>query len=277
MQDEIQNKIQLSDTLSQLRTANELIIKSKDDQIAQLSAQLEGIKGTQNIKDFRAEAAQINSALLSQIRLLCQKLIKAEPLCETSTTVCEQIEKARSELDHAEETISEYLEWQDSEEGKAANLPQICETYKNILFTEWETQVMKAERAASRCKIIATNMIDLVNDTLYLASMISQCTPGSITTANMVEQTSYHDLEEQRKLITGVNTLTSEAYWSFLIKPHTQRTALKCLTDALGCLIPDIQDATYEAQLTSRLRTPPEVEPMLAICQHRSKGKKITE
>ena len=272
-----QNAIQLSNTLSQLRTANELMIKSKDERIAQLSAQLEGIKGTQNVKDFRAEATQINSALLSQIRLLCRQLIKAETLCETSTAVCEQIEKTRGELDHAEETISEYLEWQDSEEGKAANLPQICETYKNILFTEWETQVMKAERAASRCKIIATNMIDLVNDTLYLANMISQCTPGSITTANMVEQTSYHDLEEQRKLITGVNTLTSEAYWSFLIKPHTQRTALKCLTDALGCLIPDIQDATYDAQLTSRLNTPPEVEPMLAICQQRSKGKKTAE
>ena len=136
---------------------------------------------------------------------------------------------------------------------------------------------MKAERAASRCKIIASNMIDLVNDTLYLANMISKCTPGSITTADMLEQASYHGLEEQRKLITGVNTLTSEAYWLFLVKPHTQRSALKCLTNALGCLIPDIQDATYDAQLTSRLNTPPEVEPMLAICQLRSKGKEPTE
>ena len=93
----------------------------------------------------------------------------------------------------------------------------------------------------------------------------------------MIEQTSYHDLEERGWLIAGVNTLTSEAYWLFLIKPHTQRSALKCLTDALGCLIPDIQDATYDAQLTSRLNTPPEVEPMLAICQLRFKGKEPTE
>ena len=116
--------------------------------------------------------------------------------------------------------------------------------------------MMKAERAASRCKMITKNMIDLVNNTLYLANMISQCTPGSITTANMIEQTSYHGLEEKRKLIAGVNTLTSDAYWLFLIKPHTQRLALKCLIDALKCLIPDIQDATYDAQLTSRLNTP---------------------
>ena len=252
-------------------------MKSKDERIAQLSAQLKGIKSTQNVKVFRAEATQINGTLLSQIRLLCQQLAKAEPLCEISTTVCEQIEKARNELDQAEDAISDYLEWQDTEEGKVENLSRIHEAYKDILFTEWNTQVMKAERAASRCKIIASNMIDLVNDTLYLANMISKCTPGSITTAGMLEESSYHDLEEQRKLITGVNTLTSEAYWLFLVKPHTQRSALKCLTDALGCLIPDIQDATYDAQLTSRLNTPPEVEPMLAICQLKSKGKEPIE
>lgn len=229
------------------------------------------------MEDFKVEAARINGALISQIRLLCQQLAKAEPLCVTSTTICQQIEKVRNELDQAEETISEYLEWQDSEEGKAANFPQIYETYKDILFMEWNTQVMKVERAASRCKTIASNVIDLVNDTLYLSNMISQCTPGSITTENMIAQTNYHNLEEQRRLIAGVNTLTSEPYWLFLIKPHTQRSALKCLTDALGCLIPDIQDATCDAQLTSRLNTPPEVEPMLAICQLRNKGKKATE
>ena len=166
---------------------------------------------------------------------------------------------------------------EDTPEGKAENLSRIHVTYKDILFMEWNTQVMKAERAASRCKMIASNMINLVNDTLYLANMISQCTPGSITTANMLEQRNYPDLEKQGRLIAGVNTLTSDAYWHFLIKPHTQRSALKCLTDALKCLIPDFQDATYDAQLTSRLNTPPEVQPMLAICQLRFKGKEPTE
>ena len=106
-----------------MRAANELMMKSKDEQIAQLSAQLESIKDAQSVDDFRAEATRINRALISQIRLLCQQLTDADSLCETSTAVCQQIEKARSELDQAEDTISEYLEWQDSEEGKATNLP----------------------------------------------------------------------------------------------------------------------------------------------------------
>lgn len=197
-------------------------------------------------------------------------------MCELTTSVCQQVEKARNDLDRAEGIITTYLDWQDSDVGKAANLPRIQETYKDILFTEWHTQVMKAEMAASRCKLTASNMVDLVNNTLYLANMISQCTPGSITTANMIEQSSYPDLEEKGRLIAGVNTLTSDAYWLFLIKPHTQRSILKCLTDALGRIIPNIQDATYAAQLSLRLNKPPEVEPMLAICQLRFKGKEPT-
>ena len=197
-------------------------------------------------------------------------------MCKLTTSINQQVDKARNELDQADELISGYLDWQDSDVGKAAKLPRIQETYKDILFTEWHTQVMKAERAASRCKLTARNMIDLVNNTLYLANMISQCTPGKITTANLIEQTSYPDLEEKGRLIAGVNTLTFDAYWLFFIKPHTQRSALKCLTDALGCIIPDIQDATYASQLCSRLNKPPEVEPMLAISQLRFKGKEPT-
>ena len=95
-----------------MRAANELMMKSKDEQIAQLLAQLEAIKGTQKFEDFRAEATQINSALISQIRLLCRQLTEAEPLCEVSTAVCQQIEKARNELDQAEETVASYLDGQ---------------------------------------------------------------------------------------------------------------------------------------------------------------------
>jgi hypothetical protein len=276
-QSDIQKAQELSEALSQLEASNELLLKSKEEQIIQLSAQLESIKGAKSIDDFRTEATLINGALISQTRLLCQQLVEAEILCDTSTAVCEQIEKARSNLDQAEEDITEYIEWQDTPEGQAANFSRICVTYKDILFMEWNTQVMKAERAASRCKTIARNMINLVNDTLYLANMISQCTPGNITTANMLEHRNYPELETQGRLIAGVNTLTADAYWLFLIKPHSQRSALNCLTDALRYLIADFQDATYDAQLTSRLNTPPEVEPMLAICQRRSKGKETSD
>ena len=268
---------ELAEALSQLEASNELLIKSKEDQIAQLTAQLEDFKGDKNIQDFRAEATLINRALISSTRLLCRQLVEAESLCDITAEERQQIEQARTNLDQAEEDIIEYIKWQDTPEGQAANFARISVNCKNILFLEWETQVMKAEVAVSRCKTISKSIINLVNDTLYLANMISQCTPGNLTTANELEQNNYPKLEEQWRLITGVNTLTTDAYWLFLIKPHSQRSALNCLTDSLRYLIADFKDATYDAQLTYRLNTPPEVEPMLAICQRKSKGKKTAD
>jgi len=208
---------------------------------------------------------------------LCQQISQAEPLFELTTSINEQVEKARDDLNQADEAITAYIEWQDSKSGKASDLPRILEVHKDILLTEWHTQVLKAERAASRCRLTSSNLVDLVNDTLYIANMISQCTPGKVTTANALEQTCYPKLEGRGRLIAGVNSLNMETYWHFLVKPHEQRAALKCLTDAIQCMIPDIQDATYAAQLSSRLNKPPEIEPMLAINQLRFKGKQPTE
>ena len=37
--------------------------------------------------------------------------------------------------------ISEYIEWQETEEGRSANLPEIEETHKDILFTDWDARI----------------------------------------------------------------------------------------------------------------------------------------
>lgn len=206
-----------------------------------------------------------------QIKLLCQQIAKAEPLCDLTESLSEKVNNARTNLDQCEETISNFLEWQDTDEASTA--PKILESHKEILFTEWQSQLMKAERAISRCKLTASNLVELVNDTLYLTNMISQCTPGKLILAKTLEQSCYPKLEKTGRLITWINSLTWNTYWLFLIKPYSQRSALKYLTDAVRSIVPDIQDATYATQLSSRLNRPPEVEPMLEIFQLKNKGK----
>ena len=98
-QSDMQKAQELADALSQLEAANEQLIKSKDEQLAQLSARLEEINSTKSINDFRQEATTINGALIAQIRLVCRQLTEAEALCETSTAICARIEKARNDLD----------------------------------------------------------------------------------------------------------------------------------------------------------------------------------
>ena len=83
----IQKQKELSEALAQLRAANEQMLKSKDEQIAQLSAQLEKTKGVPQITVFKLEALQINKALIAQIKLLCQQIAQAEPLCELTASI----------------------------------------------------------------------------------------------------------------------------------------------------------------------------------------------
>lgn len=87
---------------------------------------------------------------------------------------------ARQKLEQADERLIEFLFWQETKEGKVANLPQILESHKEILFLEWKSQLMKAQRATSRCRSTISNLVNLINDTLYLSNLIIECTPGKL-------------------------------------------------------------------------------------------------
>lgn len=251
------------------------MVKRKDEQISQLSLQIQKFKSLPQPADFKTEALQINKALLTPIRLLCHNISQVEPLCDITTSIIDKSVDAKQDLEQADETLTDFLTWQDTSEGKATNLPKILESHKEILFLEWQSQLMKEEREVSKCKLSTSNLIELINNTLYLSNMISQCTPGKLLSSKTLEQSCYQELEKNGRLIAGIQSLTWDSYWLFLVKPYSQRATLKCLIDVIGCIIPDIHDATYLAQLHSRLSHPQEVEPILEICQLRSKGKQL--
>ena len=92
-----------------------------------------------------------------------------------------------------------------------------------------------------------------------------------------MEQTCNQELEKNGRLIAGIQGLTWDTFWFFLVKPYSQRAALKCLTDAIGYMIPEIHDAMYLAQLHSRLIPPPELQPMLAKFQLKPKDDRLKQ
>lgn len=69
-----------------------------------------------------------------QIKLLCQQIAKAEPLCNLTESLSDKVTNARTYLDQCEERISNFLEWQDTDE--TSTVPKILESHKEILFTE---------------------------------------------------------------------------------------------------------------------------------------------
>ena len=74
---------------------NEQMAKTKDEQIAQLSAQVEKFKSLPQPAEFRAEAMYINKALITQIRLLCHEIAQVEPLCDITTSIIDKSVDAR--------------------------------------------------------------------------------------------------------------------------------------------------------------------------------------
>lgn len=91
----------------------------------------------------------------------------ANPLCDIFASMIENVVDARLELEKANEKLTNFLYLQDSTEGMAANLPRIQESHKEILFSEWESQLMKVEREIFRCKTATNGLIKLINNSFH--------------------------------------------------------------------------------------------------------------
>lgn len=198
---------------------------------------------------------------------LCEKKSQSEPLCEITSSLIDEAVNTILEFESADEKISEFITWQETEQGKIENLPRIEASHKEILFSEWETQMIKEERATSRARTIMDNLTQLVNDNLYAANLISDCTPGKLSKVKEIDKIWKQDLISKDQQINKTQEITWDALWSHLIKPHSQQMATKCLSNAINYIIPEFSDATYTSQLHSRLSHPTEVKDMLKICQ----------
>jgi len=73
--------------------------KTKDEQIAQLSLQIERFKGFPQLGEFKSESLQINKALSNQLNLLCHNISLALPLCEISSSMIDKSVDARQKLE----------------------------------------------------------------------------------------------------------------------------------------------------------------------------------
>ena len=85
--------------------------------------------------------------------------------------------------------MSGFLTWQETDQGIAANIPKIQESNKEFFFfLEWETQLIKEERATSRARVVMNNLVELINNNLYRANLISDCIPGKLPKVKELEK-----------------------------------------------------------------------------------------
>jgi len=240
----------------------------------EFQATLDKFKDYPKLNEFKSEALEANKLLTQQLIEFCSKLSQAEPFCDITSSLIQNVITLRQEIDDADEKISEFLNWQDTEKGKEANLPRIEEKHKEILFTEWEHQIMKAERAISRARSMMNNITQFINDSLYSINLISDCVPGSLPKVKETENRWKEEMINKSQQIDKLQAISWENMWTYLIKPNNQQMAIKFLSNAVDCLIPEFSDATYAGQLHSEMSHPPRLQDMLKICNLASSSKR---
>ena len=97
-----------------------------------------------------------------------------KPYYETSDTLFNQVVDQRLEYEEVDKNISEIISQQESEEGRKYDLPKIEESHRDILFTDWDMQLKKEERAKNRAYDIMRNIIEVVNDSIHSINRIKE-------------------------------------------------------------------------------------------------------
>jgi len=152
--------------------------RSLDEKGKQLQILQEMHKDEPKLKEFISESISLNEQLLKQQEVLGQKISEWNYYCEMSDKITNQVVDLRSDYDLVDKQVTDYLTWQDEDEGKRAGAPRINENHKELLFNKWDDQIREAEKAAEITATTANILVDCVNENFHSANLIAETTPG---------------------------------------------------------------------------------------------------
>ena len=110
------------------------------------------------------------------------------------------------------------------------------------------------------------NVTQLVNDNLYAINLVSYCTPGQLPRVKETDYRWKQEIINRNKKIGQLQGISWDTMWAYLIKPHSQQTTIKFISNSIYCIILEFSDATYIGWLHWNLIHPEEVKEMLKIC-----------
>lgn len=103
-----------------------------------------------------------------------QKLSYITPYLITNNWLTDRAIDRRTEFNDFNTKISKFIEWQESEEGNKANLLEIEETQKDILFTDWDARIKQVQLAVMREAGVSKKIIKEVNHTMFATNLIKE-------------------------------------------------------------------------------------------------------
>ena len=135
--------------------------------------------------------------------------------------------------------------WKKTVEGRKAGAPIINENHKEILFNNWDAHIRRAEKAAEEASTVASSLTDCINDNLHKANLISETVPGYLPQAHQLQTEWRQKAEEREKSIQGLTRLNWNSYWTYLVKPHSQHSALNCIINSTEKIAPTLADYVF--------------------------------
>lgn len=153
------------------------------------------------LTEFISESIALNEQLLQQQEVLGQKVSQWNYYCEMSDKITNQVVDLRSDYDQIDKRVTEYLAWQDEDEGKRVGAPRINENHKDLLFNKWDDQIREAEQGAETAATTASILIDCVNENLHRENLIVETTPGYLPNKLRLEVEWKQRAQEKGKAI----------------------------------------------------------------------------
>ena len=195
--------------------------KSLEEKEKQLQTVQEMHKDEPKLSEFISESIGLNDQLSQQQKDMVRRISQWRHFCELSYKITSQVVELRNDYDQANRRVTEYLTWQNDEEGKRAGAPNINENHKELLFNKWDEQITLAEQAAESAATQASILTDCVNGNLHRANLISESTQGYLPSALQLEAEWKQKAQANGKAIQALARLNWESYWTYLVKPHS--------------------------------------------------------
>lgn len=182
---------------------------------------IDKFKDNLQVDELIKEAVSLNSPLLQQKEVIFQKISQISPYYKTNDKLTNRVIDMRLEKDEIHKRTSDFITWQESEDERKADLPKLKESHKDIMFTDWDSQLKQVERVAAIAMTTLNNIIEAINENLFGANLVKKCIPRFLLNFEQLEQQWRQATQEKEEAIRQVKRLNWEAYFQFLVKPHS--------------------------------------------------------
>lgn len=139
---------------------------------------------------FEQPPCSTKGCILSKVGLF-------QDLCQSSVSLMNQLSDLSTYYKEFKEKVSNFIDQQNSSEGRSSNLPKIEESHKDIVFQEWEIRIKHVEIAIYSFRDISNKIIESISDSLMQDNPISDFFEDTLPNVKLLKRTLERIIKEE--------------------------------------------------------------------------------